>query len=119
MVEKKRPADAMIFLEKYGITSNLAVRIYQAYGQEIYSVIRENPYRMAEEVPGIGFKIADEIAERVGIRTDSDFRIRCGILYCLTGASTLGHTYLPLGKNSSVMPISYWVLHRSTLRNML
>ena len=75
--------------------SNLAVRIYQAYGQEIYSVIRENPYRMAEEVPGIGFKIADEIAERVGIRTDSDFRIRCGILYCLTGASTLGHTYLP------------------------
>ena len=50
---------------------------------------------MAEEVPGIGFKIADEIAERVGIRTDSDFRIRCGILYCLTGASTLGHTYLP------------------------
>ena len=95
MVEKKDLRDAMIFLEKYGITSNLAVRIYQAYGQEIYSVIRENPYRMAEEVPGIGFKIADEIAERVGIRTDSDFRIRCGILYCLTGASTLGHTYLP------------------------
>ena len=95
MVEKKDLRDAMIFLEKYGITSNLAVRIYQAYGQEIYGVIRENPYRMAEEVPGIGFKIADEIAERVGIRTDSDFRIQCGILYCLTGASTLGHTYLP------------------------
>ncbi len=95
MVEKKDLRDAMIFLEKYGISTNLAVKIYQAYGQEIYSVIRENPYRMAEEVSGIGFKIADEIASRVGIRTDSDFRIRSGILYCLTGAATLGHTYLP------------------------
>ena len=95
MVEKKDLRDAMIFLGKYGISTNLAVKIYQAYGQEIYSVIRENPYRMAEEVSGIGFKIADEIASRVGIRTDSDFRIRSGILYCLTGAATLGHTYLP------------------------
>lgn len=95
MVKKKDLRDAMIFLEKYGISTNLAVKIYQAYGQEIYSVIRENPYRMAEEVSGIGFKIADEIASRVGIRTDSDFRIRSGILYCLTGAATLGHTYLP------------------------
>ena len=95
MVEKKDLRDAMIFLEKYGISTNLAVKIYQAYGQEIYSVIRENPYRMAEEVSGIGFKIADDIASRVGIRTDSDFRIRSGILYCLTGAATLGHTYLP------------------------
>lgn len=95
MVEKKNLRDAMIFLEKYGISTNLAVKIYQAYGQEIYSVIHENPYRMAEEVSGIGFKIADEIASRVGIRTDSDFRIRSGILYCLTGAATLGHTYLP------------------------
>ena len=95
MVEKKDLRDAMIFLEKYGISTNLAVKIYQAYGQEIYSVIRENPYRMAEEVSGIGFKIADGIASRVGIRTDSDFRIRSGILYCLTGAATLGHTYLP------------------------
>ncbi len=95
MVEKKDLRDAMIFLEKYGISTNLAVKIYQAYGQEIYSVIRENPYRMAEEVSGIGFKIADEIASRVGIRTDSDFRIRSGILYCLTGAAMLGHTYLP------------------------
>lgn len=98
MVEKKDLRDAMIFLEKYGISTNLAVKIYQAYGQEIYSVIRENPYRMAEEVSGIGFKIADEIASRVGIRTDSDFRIRSGILYCLTGAATLGHTYLPREK---------------------
>lgn len=95
MVEKKDLRDAMIFLNQYGITSNLAVKIYQTYGQEIYSVIRENPYRMVEEVSGIGFKIADEIAGRVGIRTDSDFRIRSGILYCLSTASSMGHTYLP------------------------
>ena len=95
MVEKKDLRDAMIFLEKYGISTNLAVKIYQAYGQEIYSVIHEIAYSMGEEVSGIGFKIADEIASRVGIRTDSDFRIRSGILYCLTGAATLGHTYLP------------------------
>lgn len=95
MVEKKDLRDAMIFLNQYGITSNLAVKIYQTYGQEIYSVIRENPYRMAEEVSGIGFKIADEIAGRVGICTDSDFRIRSGILYCLSTASSMGHTYLP------------------------
>ena len=95
MVEKKDLRDAMIFLNQYGITSNLAVKIYQTYGQEIYSVIRENPYRMAEAVSGIGCKIADEIAGRVGIRTDSDFRIRSGILYCLSTASSMGHTYLP------------------------
>ncbi len=95
MAEKKDLRDAMVFLTKYGITTNLAVKIYNTYGQEIYSVIKENPYRMAEDVSGVGFKIADEIAERVGIRTDSDFRIQSGILYCLTQAAGMGHTYLP------------------------
>ena len=96
MLEKKDLRDAMIFLEKYGIHTNLAVKIYNQYGPEVYSVIKENPYRMAEDVAGIGFKIADEIAGRVGIRTDSDFRIRSGILYVLAQAAGNGHTYLPL-----------------------
>ncbi len=95
MTEKKDLRDAMVFLGKYGISTNLAVRIYNTYGQEIYSVIRENPYRMAEDVAGIGFKIADEIATKVGIKTDSDFRIQSGILYCLTQGASMGHTYLP------------------------
>ena len=95
MMEKRDLRDAMIFLEQYGIHTNLAVRIYQQYGPMIYSVIRENPYRMADEVPGIGFRIADEIASRVGIRTDSDFRIRSGILYVLSQGAGAGHTYLP------------------------
>lgn len=95
MMEKKDLRDAMIFLEQYGIHTNLAVRIYHQYGPMIYSIVKENPYRMADEVAGIGFKIADEIASRVGIRTDSDFRIRSGILYVLSQGAGAGHTYLP------------------------
>lgn len=68
----------MIFLQKYGISINLAVKIYHKYGSEIYSILQENPYRLADDIQGVGFKIADEIASRVGIRTDSDFRIEVG-----------------------------------------
>lgn len=93
---KKDLRQAMIFLQQYGITTNLAVKIYNTYGQEIYSILQENPYRMAEDIPGVGFRTADEIASRVGIRTDSDFRIRSGILYALQQASGEGHTYLPM-----------------------
>ncbi len=93
--EKRELRQAMIFLQQYGITMNLAVKIYNIYGQEIYSVIKENPYRLADDVEGVGFRTADEIAARVGIRTDSDFRIKSGILYALLQASGEGHTYLP------------------------
>lgn len=93
--EKKDLRQAMIFLQKYGITTNLSVKIYSKYGNEIYQVIKENPYRMADEIQGIGFKIADEIAAKVGIHTDSDFRIKSGILYTLLQATAEGHTYLP------------------------
>lgn len=93
--EKRELRQAMIFLQQYGITMNLAVKIYNIYGQEIYSVIKENPYRLADDVEGVGFRTADEIASRVGIRTDSDFRIKSGILYALLQASGEGHTYLP------------------------
>ena len=93
---KKDLRQAMIFLQQYGINTNLAVKIYNTYGQQIYSVLKENPYQMAEDIDGVGFKTADEIASRVGIRTDSDFRIRSGILYTLLQASSEGHTYLPM-----------------------
>ena len=86
---------AMIFLQKYGISLNLAVKIYNKYGTEIYTILKENPYRLADDIQGVGFKIADEIAARAGIRTDSDFRIRSGILYALMQAAGEGHTYLP------------------------
>ena len=93
--EKRDLRQAMIFLQQYGITMNLAVKVYQAYGQDVYGIIRENPYRLADDIGGVGFRTADEIAARVGIRMDSDFRVRSGILYTLLQASGEGHTYLP------------------------
>ena len=93
--EKRDLRQAMIFLQQYGITMNLAVKIYNRYGQEVYEILKENPYQLAEDIDGVGFKTADEIAARVGIRSDSDFRIRSGILYVLSGAASEGHTFLP------------------------
>lgn len=93
--EKRELRQAMIFLQNYGISLSLAVKIYQTYQLDMYRIIQENPYRMAEDVTGVGFKIADEIAHRVGIHLDSDFRIRSGIMYVLQQASLEGHTYLP------------------------
>lgn len=93
--EKADLRKAMMFLQQYGITQTLGMKIYRKYGQEMYGVLKENPYKMAEDIPGVGFKIADEIAARIGIHTDSDYRIRSGILYILLQASGEGHMYLP------------------------
>ena len=93
--EKREQRQAMIFLQNYGISLTLAVKIYQTYQLDMYRIIQENPYKLAEDVTGVGFKIADEIAHKVGIHMDSDFRIRSGILYVLQQASLEGHTYLP------------------------
>jgi len=93
--EKKDMRGAMIFLQKYGISTNMAVRIYSQYGQEIYRVLQENPYRLADDISGIGFRAADEIARKAGIPADSDFRIRSAVMYMLLLAAGEGHTYLP------------------------
>lgn len=93
--EKKDMRQAMMFLQNYGISMNLSVKIYQEYGPAMYNVIKTNPYKLADDIPGVGFKMADEIASKVGIFTDSDFRIKSGILYTLLQASANGHTYLP------------------------
>ena len=93
--EKRSLRSAMLFLQQYGISLNLAVKIYNTYGEEIYSILQKNPYRLADDIDGVGFRIADEIASKVGIRTDSDFRIRSGLIYCLQQAAGEGHTYLP------------------------
>ncbi len=95
VLEKKELREAMIFLQQYGISLTLAVKIYQTYGREIYRMIKENPYQMADDIQGIGFKIADEIAAKAGIHTDSDFRIRSGVQYVLIQAGADGHTCLP------------------------
>ncbi|MBR5360194.1 MAG: ATP-dependent RecD-like DNA helicase, partial [Lachnospiraceae bacterium] len=102
--EQRDMRDAMVFLQKYGITINLAVKIHKYYGNRLYDIIEQNPYRLAEEISGVGFKTADEIAQKVGIAPNSDYRIRGGILYVLSDALSEGHTYLPeetLIKNTS------------------
>ena len=95
MEEKKEMREAMMFLQEYGISMNLALKIYREYGARLYGIIRENPYRLADDIQGIGFKMADEIARQSGIFTDSDFRIRSGLLYTLQQSVGSGHTYLP------------------------
>ena len=92
---KKEMRQAMMFLQEYGISMNLAVKIYQEYGSRMYSILKENPYRLADDIPGVGFKMADEIAQRAGLFTDSDYRIKSGIFYTLLQAVGNGHTYLP------------------------
>ena len=95
LYEKRDAREAMSFLQKYGISNTLAFRIYEAYGARVYGILKENPYQLAEDVHGIGFEIADEIAAKIGIHTDSDFRIRSGLLYTLMLAAAEGHCYLP------------------------
>ncbi|MBP5385016.1 MAG: ATP-dependent RecD-like DNA helicase, partial [Lachnospiraceae bacterium] len=93
--QKQDMRKVMIFLQQYGISDSLAMKIHERFGNEVYSVIRENPYLLAEEISGVGFKIADEIASRAGIRMDSDYRIRSGLLYVLQTAVADGHCFLP------------------------
>ena len=96
LIGRKDMRNAMMFLQKYGISMNMSSKIYEKYGEGIYAIIQENPYRLADDIGGIGFKMADDIAQRVGIRSDSDYRIRSGILYVLLNATAAGHTFLPM-----------------------
>ena len=93
--EKKDMRQAMIFLQQYNISMNLSIKIYNTYGPDLYTIIKKNPYRLADDIDGVGFKIADEIAMKVGISSNSDFRIKSGIQYILSAAGSNGHAYLP------------------------
>lgn len=93
---KRDMQDAVMFLQKYGISINLAGKIYNRYGNEMYDIVRDNPYRLAEDIEGLGFRTCDEIARNAGIAEDSAFRIESGIQYALGMAEGNGHCYLPL-----------------------
>ncbi|MCQ2492983.1 MAG: ATP-dependent RecD-like DNA helicase [Lachnospiraceae bacterium] len=96
-VEEKRDLrDAMIFLGQYHISQALAVKIYETYGTSMYTILKENPYRLAEDIHGVGFITADTIASEMGMPIDSGFRIRCGLYYTLQQAIGEGHVYLPI-----------------------
>lgn len=107
--EKQHVRRAMMFLGDLGISTHYAMKIYEEYGERLYQVIKENPYKLAEDISGIGFVIADEIAKKSGIRTDSEYRIRSGILYMLMQALGSGHVYLPkemlLQKTSQLLAV--------------
>ena len=95
--EKRSVRRAMTFLQKYSISMNLAVKIYEFYGDRLYDIMKNNPYKLAEDIKGVGFKIADNIALLAGMSPGSEDRVKCGLLYCLSEAGTEGHTYLPYG----------------------
>lgn len=94
-LEKKEFQEVAIFLSGYGISVNMAIRIYNAYGNKVYDILRTNPYKLAEDINGIGFRMADDIARRMGIAQDSEFRLRSALLYALNTAGGEGHMYLP------------------------
>ena len=93
--EQKAIKEVMIFLQGVGVSTSLAVRIYKKYGDASVSVVRHEPYRLAADVWGIGFKTADTIAVAVGIAADSPERIKAGLAYTLSEAADDGHCYLP------------------------
>lgn len=93
--EKRQMRQAMMFLQDYGISMNMAVKIYKFYKDDIYEVLHKNPYRLAEDIQGIGFKLADAIAQKAGFYRDSQYRIRAGVLYALQQSGAQGHCYLP------------------------
>lgn len=93
--EKQEMRHAMMFLSEYGISNHIAVSIFEEYGDKMYEILRTNPYRLAEDIHGIGFKIADGIAARAGIAMDSVYRICAAILYTLQQSVSSGHVYLP------------------------
>ena len=93
--EQKAIKEVMIFLQGVGVSTSLAVRIYKKYGDASVSVVRSEPYRLAADVWGIGFKTADTIAAAVGIAPDSPERIKAGLAYTLSEAADDGHCYLP------------------------
>ena len=98
LVEKREMRNAVLFLQQYGISRNLADKIFRQYGSSLYRIIKENPYQMVEDIQGVGFVIADEIASKAGIRIDSDYRIRCGIIYELLQMTLDGNCYYPKEK---------------------
>lgn len=94
--EKTEERHALLFLGQYGITPSYAIRIYKRYKDKTIDIVTKNPYSLAEDIFGIGFKIADKIAANVGIAKDSPFRIRAGVKYILNAGANDGHVYMPV-----------------------
>ena len=94
--ELKKLQNSVMFLQKYNISTNMALKIYDIYGSKTIDIVKTNPYRLVEDINGIGFLTADKVANSLGIPSDSEFRIRAGIVYTLSSSiEKTGNTYLP------------------------
>ena len=121
--EQRAIRSVMVFLQSHGVTPGRAVKIWETYGPRAVGILREDPYRLAEDVRGIGFKTADEIAGELGIERDAPERIRAGVLYELSQATGEGHMFLPkpqlrrraaerLGVDESLIPTAIEALEQ-------
>ncbi len=93
--KQKYVREIMIFMQNYGISNNYAIKIYNIYKNDSVNVLKSNPYRLIEDISGIGFKTADRIAESMGIEKDSEFRIKSGIIFLLNQLTGAGNCYYP------------------------
>lgn len=110
--ELKKLQNSVMFLQKYNITTNMSMKIYEIYGERTVETVKNNPYRLVEDVDGIGFLTADRIAKNIGIPTNSEFRVRAGILHALnTSIDKTGNTYLPkmmlLSTAANILDLEY------------
>ena len=96
--DQKSIANIMIFLQEKDVSPGLATKIYKRYGQESLAILNENPYKLADDMWGVGFKTADQIAQKIGFELNSIQRIRAGILFTISQATTAGHLYVELNK---------------------
>lgn len=96
--EQRAIKEVMIFLQGHGVSTSLATKIYKRYGDNAIGVVRDNPYRLAQDIYGIGFLTADKIAQALGIRPDAPQRIAAGVEYALNQSTDEGHVYLPSGE---------------------
>lgn len=92
-IEQKEIKNVMLFLQSHGVSTAYSVKIYKTYGDKSIDVVRENPYKLADDIWGIGFKTADTIAQKLGIKADSPARIRSGVIYTLNSLSEEGHCF--------------------------
>lgn len=119
--EQQGIKELMALLQNYGMTTTLAIRIYRKYGEESLAIVRDSPYRLADEVEGIGFLTADEVAHAQGVRHDDEFRIASGLRHILGEASGDGHCYLPtdelVERSSRLLEVDI-VRVRETLRRL-
>ncbi len=93
--EQREMRDVMVALQSYDLSINQSMKIFRQYGSNALNTIRENPYRIAEDITGMGFKTADEIASRLGMDKNSPFRLEAGLKYIMMSAAGDGHCYLP------------------------